>query len=202
MNFISTVKTAVVALALTCSLPAMAGYIDFDDTDAPTLFVETSSLSNYYADVGVLFEGTTGTGGSILDNGGNFSFSAKSGTDFLAFNTGAGTGKTERISFFETQGTVSLFAASGISGTFTLSAFDINDVLLGTTTVDTSTTWQELTLNFAGTASVLFTSTVDVFGIDDLAFGPGTTQVPEPGSIALIGLGLLGFAAARRKSAK
>jgi len=55
--------------------------------------------------------------------------------------------------------------------------------------------------------SVRFVSTLgtgDVFGFDNLTIGAKeqVTSVPEPTTLALLSLGVLGFAAARRKSAK
>jgi hypothetical protein len=63
-------------------------------------------------------------------------------------------------------------------------------------------------VNFAGIAhSIDFGGTVNNIAFDNITFGSataggGSTDVPEPGTLALFGLGLLGTTAARRKSSK
>lgn len=64
--------------------------------------------------------------------------------------------------------------------------------------------WTAMGVAFAGTArSVDFGGAADLIGFDDITLGasvPGGT-VPEPGTLGLLGLAGLGFAAMRRKKA-
>jgi hypothetical protein len=188
--------SAVVALAVT--LPASAGVVDFDGTGAPEVFADTVALSAHYASLGLTFAGIGGSGGYILNQGAELGFMARSGTDFLAFNVEAGTGGEERISFASAQDTVSVHAATYEDGTFTMTAFDAAGTVLGFASLVASRDWQALTFNHAGIRSVVVTSTAGGWALDDLSFN-ASAVVPEPGSLALLGAGLLGLAALRRK---
>lgn len=190
---------SVVALTgLVAAMPASAGVIDFDGTNAPVLFSDTAPLNDLYAPLGVAFSGAGALGGSILHQASEFGFTARSGTDFLALNTEAGTAKTERIAFASAQNLVSLYAATSEQGTFTMTAFDGAGNLLAFASQVATREWQALTLSHAGIRSVEVSSTTWSWAMDDLQFD-GTAEVSEPGGIALLGAGLLALAALRQR---
>lgn len=202
MTCISLAKRIFLGLTLACAIPALATSttIDFDDAAATTAFAETTPLRDAYAGVGALFAGVAGIGGSILDQRANFGFDARSGSNFLAFNVPEGLGgPDERVRFASVQDTVSVFGADNSFGLLTLAAFDRNGRLLGSTSLRGGLQWQELSITQAGIASVIFGSTGNFFAFDDLRFS-ARGSVPEPGSLALFALGLLGAAAARRRA--
>lgn len=198
---LSQLKRFCALLALACTLPASAAVIDFDGSAAPLLFSESTTLTDQYGALGVSFAGATGVGGAILDQGAEFGFPARSGSNFLAFNLDASVGPDERISFAAVQNTVSVFAATFEEASFTMSAFDGSGNLLGSTTLAGSRDWQELTLALAGIRSVVVSSTAFGWALDDLTFSGAPGEVPEPATLGLMGLGLAGALAARRKRA-
>lgn len=206
MHLLSQFQSVCAAIALACAVPASAGVINFDGTGAPITLAQATPLSSYYAAQGVRFAGVSGAGGSILNDGAEYGFTARSGSDFLAFllDDGSGlanaSGPDERISFASEQSRVSIFAATIEDQGFTMSAFDGIGNLLGSTSVAGNRDWQELTLAFSGIRSVVVSSSAYAWALDDLDFS-ASAEVPEPGSLALLGAGLLGGLAARRKRA-
>jgi len=90
-------------------------------------------------------------------------------------------------------------------------SFFVNDVLLG---LPLSTNklgkWEPLSTmwnsgNFMSVDLKLVNSNAEPegndFGVDDIFFGTESTVVPEPGTLALLGLGLIGLGVARRRKA-
>ena len=198
MHPVTRFKRFAAAITLAAALPASAGVIDFDDSNAPGLFAGTVALSDRYAALGLTFSGASGVGGAIINQAAELGFMARSGTDFLAFNVEGGTGRDERMSFASAQDAVSIHAATYEEGTFTMTAFDGSGNVLGFISRATSRDWQALTLNHAGMRSVVVASTTSGWGLDDLSFD-AAGQVPEPAGLTLMGAGLLGFFAARRR---
>lgn len=194
---------AVLAAALPATSFAATTTIDFEGTNAPCCFISTSPLTNAYAGLGATFSGVGGTGGSILNQSGSFGFNARSGTDFLAFNTTVnGISGVEAISFSSLQSNVSIWVANRFGGDISLTAYDASGAAVANSSVNSSSVWQQLSVSAAGIASVRLApqSGSMYYAADDLSF---TGAVPEPEAYAMLaaGLGVLGVALRRRKVA-
>lgn len=80
---------------------------------------------------------------------------------------------------------------------FTLSVYDVNGVLLAS---ESATAFaQQVLISGVGNIKMARFTSPSGYGIDDLSF---ETAVPEPASLALIGLGMLGVAATRRRKSR
>ncbi len=197
-----TTLSALAMAAVSSNNLAATTSIDFDGTGAPCCFASTSPLTNLYSGQGVTFSGGNGSGGSILSQSGGFGFNARSGTDFLAFNTTVGTGSIQVMSFANLATNVSIWANSAFGDQFIMQAFDTNNGLLDTSIVAVAQGWQELAVSGTGIAFVQVSAGNSYWAYDDLSFNDDRQQsVPEPGSLALVGLGLAAFALRKRQSA-
>lgn len=182
---------------------AEAATINFDtdangqSINAPPSFINTTRLTELYAPLGVHFSGPGGNnGGAILDETGNFGVSARSGSNFLAFNRSATLSDggvprdPETINFDTLLNRVSIFAASGFgTNTFKLEAFDMNELLVGSDTITTQPgTYDQLSVSSASgdiSRIALSAGSDKAFVYDNLSYTP----VPEPSSV----LGTLAF---------
>lgn len=117
-----------------------------------------------------------GTSGFALGNPSAQSFDAIFGTTVSAFDVVVGA----------------------INGGWKISAYDVNNKIIETLSInDPCCGGYTRGIAAPGIKRVSFTPVWDYAAFDNFRFVP--TQVPEPGSLALMGLGLLGFAALRRK---
>ena len=202
MKFNLLLKSMLVALLVTVSLTSNANSINFDGTGAPNLFENTTPLTNLYAGQGVTFSGIDGAGGSIINQNGGFGFNAHSGTDFLAFNTGKGTGYQMLISFDTAVDSVSIWASSATNAFFLMEAIDINGEYIGAFgSYPAASTWVQNVITGAAIFKVRLTAVdTSFFAFDDLEYSP-VSSVPVPAALPLMlsGLGVLGFARRNRK---
>jgi hypothetical protein len=172
-------STVVVESPAPSSLPAGATFINFDDDSAPCLFRDTVRLTDKYVGLGVIFEGPGGNdGGAILNECGNFGVSGHSSPNFLAFNRDAtmsdgGVPRTpETMHFNPPVSEVQLLVGSREPGTFTVEAYNQNDVLVDSTQVPIVSSATLVSVSGIGITRVVLEDTSRYFVIDDLAFVP------------------------------
>ncbi len=203
MRSIARFSVPTIALALLAFGPSksFATTIDFE-TGAPPDFAQTTPLTALYSGLGVTFSGIGGNPGSILDQAGNFGINARSGVDFLAFNTSCCSGTGDQISFTNPTSNFSLYVGDGSAGSYTATAYDSSNAIIGATTISVDGgVYGNLSLGQSGISYVKVTGTPSAWVADDLSFN-GVSAVPEPSTWAMMLLGFagIGFMAYRRKN--
>ena len=170
--------------------------IDFNTDPSGDPTVDNSEIGNTYASLGAVFPA-----GNVFEEA--FIRPASPPMGWLS-NTGAPT------SVFEVNFAIPGISAIGVvnvsnASRATLSAFDSADNLLGSALSDSDL----FSLDFFGVTTASDISRVTIafdgisgWGLDDLYFGAaGGHSVPEPGTLALLGLGLAGLGLVRRRRA-
>jgi len=189
------------AIFLACCVGTQANAagitVNFDDQFAELTFADTVPLTSQYEPLGITFSGAVlpepSVGGSILNEGSGFGFSARSGSNFLAFNV---HDRIENIHFENAIGYASIWGASAHSGTFTLNAYNAYGTLLDTATANFSSAWTPLSVASDGITRLELVGNNSSYAYDDLYF---TSAVPEPSIWAMLGSGLFGLALLARR---
>jgi len=204
-RYLATVAAAAAMLA--APVPAWAVFLtsaaafDAANPGLTTITFEgiTTSATAYNAS---MTPGATisGTNAFVFD-----SSNCGASSDFFAINS---FGAAASISFspsvnaigFNISSDLGVCGSGGVDGTTTVSLFSgatLLDTQTFTTATDLSTFAGWSGLGAIDSLSIIINSTRDFLALDNLRYG--TTSVPEPGTLALFGLGLAGLGFARRR---
>lgn len=218
--FHRTLKATAAAALLAVSGVASAAVITLDFEGLKN----GEAVQNFY-NGGTGSQGSSGTNYGVnftsatlalidSDAGGTGNFANEPSASTIMFFLGGATPILNFAAGFDTG--FSFFYTSATAATVTVwSGLDGTGDLLGSITVNAQfnqgcsgdpngafCNWTAAGVAFSGVArSINFGGTADQTGYDNITFGSATPGVPEPGSLALAGLALLGLAASRRRKA-
>jgi uncharacterized protein YraI len=179
MKKLSMAAALCASALLSTSAQANVVTLNFDDVAVETF------LNTAYAGLGVTFNAAAAVHQGAIGG-------VTSGAQFASGN---GKDNTTALELTFDNYATSVGAYNVNYSFLILSVYDVNGLLLGS--ANTNNFGDRLFFSNVGQIKTAVFSTGLVYGIDDLSF---ETAVPEPASIALIGLGMLGVAATRRRN--
>jgi hypothetical protein len=187
-------KKLLCVLALMLAATANAAVLNFENVNLGNSTYERMSTL-----------GATNYGGFVLDwylgskSESSYANVAHSGRQYISNGSNVNDLTISKATNFTFNG--AWFAApthSNPAEWVNITAYGAGNVLIGSTgNVAISTTSQFIAANFANVRSLTITRADGWFAMDDFTYADAV--VPEPASIALFGLALVGFAAARRR---
>ena len=206
---------ACLGMALAAS-PASAVLITFDNltgmANAPGTAVPLGSqLTDQYLSSGVRFSSGSGFAAvvNLTSSGPNHAITNPNGIGGVNSAGALSYGTPIEMSFFDVftgdAGVTDAVSIRGdqiaIAGTATLTAFGLDGSLLGSATANDVNGGLTLSLALAGIHRVRLSETSATIAFDNLFFNTpiGPVRVPEPSSALLLGMGVLGLLAARRR---
>lgn len=187
---------------------SLSGFEDFEGASQDPGAMSEPGPWNSDTDDSVFSPGDIAEGISFVSSAGNLAaLDGSSFSDLTSTAIGPNSfGSDLIISFLPGVNAVAfdVFQVFAAPQGITISLFDISDVLIGTTEVEATSLGGFFgvidDMDLIGTISLSANNPSGAELIDNLAFGlADATAVPEPGTLALFGLGLAGVGFARRR---